>query len=89
MKRSPLNFSLPCAAAWALLAVAAGFTGCTSYPVDTGNSGDVNGSFYYGAGVYNPWGYYGNPYYGYGGGGAVIITTPPHVSQPIARPRPR
>jgi len=92
MKHSSLNFRrvLPFTAG-VLLAVAALVAGCNDYPTyaSSNDSMDVNGSFYYGAGVYNSWGYSGNPYYGYGGGGAVIIAPgrPVHPSQPIARPR--
>ena len=91
MKHARLNLHLPRAAVWVLLAVAAVYAGCTSYPTYVGGNDDmnVNGSFTYGVGVYDSWGYYGNPYYGYGGGGAVIITTPPRPVQPIARPRMR
>jgi len=71
----------------ALLAVAGVVAGCTG--TDYSGSSSSSGSFYYGVGVYDSWGYYGNPYYGYGGGGAVIIATPPRPSQPIARPRMR
>jgi hypothetical protein len=59
-------------------------TGCES---TDGGSSNVNSSFYYGVGVYDPWyygGYYDDP---------DIIVTPPsggsggaHPSHPIARP---
>jgi hypothetical protein len=87
MKISPSNLRrvLPVTAGL-LLAVGALLAGCSDYPTYTssGSDVDVNASFYYGAGVYDSWGYYGNPYYGYGGGGAVIVApgrpAGPHVS---------
>jgi hypothetical protein len=76
------------AALLALLAVTGFFAGCTGEDYSAYDD-RMNESFGYSASVYSSWGYYGNPYYGYGGGGAVIITTPPRPAQPIARPRTR
>ena len=91
MNHSNLNFRrvLPVTAG-AFLALAALIAGCNDYPTYTssGSNVDVNASYYYGTGVYDPWGYYGNPYYGYGGGGAVIVA-PGRPSGPHVSPRVR
>jgi len=78
-----LRFSVLTAVTTVLLGL---FSGC-----DTTGGGDVHGSFYYGAGFYDPWyygGYYDDP---------DIIVTPPtrpdrpaRPTHPIAtRPTPR
>jgi len=61
------------------------FSGC-----ETGGSGNVSASFYYGVGFYDPW-YYGD----YHHHGDIIVTpppnrpeAPPHVEHPIAKPPP-
>ena len=84
---STLRSSFRCAAL--TLLVLAGLTaGCNDSIYAPTDYGSTDNTFSYGAGVYDPWGYYGNPYYGYGRGGTVIIATPPRPVQPIARPRP-
>ncbi len=86
MKHS-LNLRRPrTAALLALLTVAGLLAGCgNDYSDYNSTSSSSSASFYYGVGVYDPWGYYGNPYYG--GGGAVIVRPPqPPANRPVTLP---
>lgn len=86
MKPSSLIFRHPRQATLlGLLAVSGLFSGCGNDYSNYTDPGSSGGSFHYSVGVYDSWGYYGNPYYG---GGGTVIVTPPRPSNPRPTPLP-